>query len=289
MKKLVVLVGPPGSGKSTFAQECVGIGWIRINQDDQGKDHIRLFEEAVNLGKDIVVDRMGFSYHQRQRYIEFAKANGYHTEIVILYASHSICMERMSRRTNHPTIKDTETAKRVLAFFFSKYEPVEASEADLITKRGQSGYCHPAIICDLDGTLCNVKHRQHYVQREGKKDWNKFFLEMVNDTPNNNVLEILKRFSKDHDIVFCSGRPKEYEQLTIDWLYKHVTPHGFNTHLLMREAGDHRPDSIVKEIILDFDILTQWKPAFILDDRNQVVDMWRARGFECHQVAPGNF
>jgi hypothetical protein len=28
---------------------------------------------------------------------------------------------------------------------------------------------------------------------------------------------------------------------------------------------------------------------FVLDDRDQVVEMWRAMGLTCLQVAPGNF
>lgn len=289
MKKLVLLVGAPGAGKSTLSKKYVDEGYVRVNQDDQGKRHLALFDEAILSQKSIIVDRMGFTKQQRSRYLEIAKEHGYETEIIILYVPSSICLERAFKRTDHPTVKDQDTAKKAVHYFFSKYEKVEDNEADKITKLGQSGYGYPAIICDLDGTLCDVEHRQHFVRREGKKDWRGFFLGMVDDTPKKNVLEILKRFSKDHDIVFCSGRPKEYEQLTTEWLYRHLEGCGFSWHLFMREAGDHRPDSIVKEIILDFEILTQWKPTFVLDDRDQVVKMWRERGMECHQVAPGDF
>lgn len=292
MNKLTVLVGPPGSGKSTLSKTYEDLGYFRVNQDDQGKNHINLFLDAVMAGKDIVVDRMGFSKEQRSRYLTVAKEKGYETKIVILYVPQIVCFERISKRENHPTIKDHNDAKKAVSFFFSHYEKVEASEADEVVTMGHQSYRYPAIICDLDGTLCDVEHRRHFVQREGKKDWRQFFLEMKNDPPKRHILEILSRFSKDHRIVFCSGRPKEYQQITMDWLFDQISAlgdKGFGWELYMREAGDHRSDGIVKENILDFDILTQWQPAFILDDRNQVVDMWRARGFECLQVAPGDF
>ena len=71
-----------------------------------------------------------------------------------------------------------------------------------------------------------------------------------------------------------------------EWLKKNNLWFG---HLFMRSAGDHRQDDIVKEIILDFDILTQFKPEFAIDDRQQVVDMWRKRGIVCLQCAKGDF
>jgi hypothetical protein len=57
----------------------------------------------------------------------------------------------------------------------------------------------------------------------------------------------------------------------------------------MRSAGDMRKDSIVKEEIYRQEILGRYNVWFVLDDRNQVVDMWRLLGLRCLQVAPGNF
>jgi hypothetical protein len=261
-------------------------GYTRINQDDQGKDHMHVFDLAVIHDENIVVDRMGFSKQQRSRYLEIAKANGYQTEIQILYVPYATCLERAIKRTDHPTVKDEATARKAVSFFFSKYEKVEDNEADTIIKLGQNGTI-PAIICDLDGTLFDVEHRRHFVRGEGKKDWRRFFLEMVNDPVKSHVLDILEKFSDDYRTVFCSGRPKEYEKITRESLDRYISYDDWI--LLMREAGDHRSDAIVKEILLDFDILTQFKPFFILDDRDIVVKMWRDRGFECLQVAPGDF
>ena len=60
-------------------------------------------------------------------------------------------------------------------------------------------------------------------------------------------------------------------------------------HLYMRPRGDHRADYIAKEIILDFEILTRFTPLMFIDDRKQVVDLWRSRGYTCLACHEGDF
>ena len=64
----------------------------------------------------------------------------------------------------------------------------------------------------------------------------------------------------------------------------------------MRKDGDYRKDTIVKDELLtnvlkilnnEYEGIT-WNPI-IFEDRKQVVDMWRNKGFTCYQVAPGEF
>ena len=63
----------------------------------------------------------------------------------------------------------------------------------------------------------------------------------------------------------------------------------------MRKDGDYRSDIIVKDEMLT-SVLNRlnnskeitWNPI-IFEDRKQVVDMWRSKGFTCYQVSPGEF
>ena len=57
----------------------------------------------------------------------------------------------------------------------------------------------------------------------------------------------------------------------------------------MRLADDNRKDSIIKEEIYNKVIKPRYNIKLVLDDRNQVVDMWRDIGLPCFQVAPGDF
>ena len=57
----------------------------------------------------------------------------------------------------------------------------------------------------------------------------------------------------------------------------------------MRRTKDFRKDAIVKTELFEAHIRGQFEVLFVLDDRDQVVEMWRQMGFACLQVAPGNF
>jgi hypothetical protein len=74
--------------------------------------------------------------------------------------------------------------------------------------------------------------------------------------------------------------------LTEQWLAKHEVPYA---GLFMRPAGDSRKDSIVKRELFDRHVAATWAVRGVIDDRKQVVEMWRAIGLMCAQVAPGDF
>ena len=56
-----------------------------------------------------------------------------------------------------------------------------------------------------------------------------------------------------------------------------------------REQGDSRSDMIVKEEIFWNKIAPHFDVKLAVDDRDQVVEMWRRIGVECWQVNFGNF
>jgi len=298
MPRLTLLVGPPGSGKSTLAKEYCSLGGaVYINQDSQGKNHHNLFGVAIAEGKDVVVDRLNFSKGQRDRYLSLAKANGYSTHITVLHQPYKVCLERCLARQGHETIKDEDNARAALSMFFGKYERVQDNEADVVLRVWPEGDKPVAIICDLDGTLCKIDHRLHFVRREPgvKKDWKGFFDAMDGDDVNEWCARLLHMMGEKLQIVYCSGRPDDRRRQTRSWLEKRNL---FDLcygnldeqfHLYMRPRNDSRQDNIVKEIILDFEILTRFTPYFMIDDRKQVVDMWRARGFTCLHCAEGDF
>ena len=287
-KQLIVLVGPCGSGKSTLAKEYKDLGYEYINQDSQGKEHLNLFDLAILAGKNVIVDRMGFSKQQRERYISLAKTKEYKTKIIVLHESYKTCFDRMMLRQGHETIKDEKSARSALGMFFSKYERVQDVEADEVVRVWPPGPKALAAIFDLDGTLCNCEKRRHFVNKPKgeKKDWAGFFREISEDTLHLWCAEILKAFSYKYSIVLCSGRPDDYRKQTVEWLKKHGIVY---ENLFMRPRNDSRQDNITKEVILDFEILTRYTPYIMIDDRQQVVDMWRSRGYTCLQCDKGDF
>ena len=142
------------------------------------------------------------------------------------------------------------------------------------------------VVFDLDGTLCNIEHRLHFIQGP-KKDWPAFLRACVDDKPIWNLIKVcrLMSFNEDHVEVW-SGRSEDVRIETVNWLSRHGL--GIIDGLRMRKSGDYRQDCIVKGEWLDA-LPENERPDIVFDDRQQVVDMWRSRGILCCQVAPGDF
>lgn len=141
------------------------------------------------------------------------------------------------------------------------------------------------IIIDLDGTLSNATKRRKYVTSK-PKNFDKFYKNLIHDKPNMWCLDILNKFYPTHQIILVSGRPDTYERLTKQWLNQWNIRYD---ELLMRKEGDYRADWIVKKEIYNNHIADQIRIEFAIDDRQQVVDMWRRNGIVCLQCDDGKF
>ena len=141
------------------------------------------------------------------------------------------------------------------------------------------------IIFDIDGTIADCDHRRHFITN-GNDDWVAFRAQTKYDTPIQHVCDMAKQHVADGDLVmFVSARNNSERDITIkqiqDWI-------GIDDPLVfMRPDGDYRPDDVFKKdvLIIIRDILDS-DPDVVYDDRNKVVDMWRANGINCVQVVP---
>ena len=140
-----------------------------------------------------------------------------------------------------------------------------------------------AIIVDLDGTIANNDHRNAFEYHK-----------IPNDKPIEKIVDLVKMYSDfGHDIICVSGRNagnkedhKKFHRLTKQWLDDNNIP-WYSLH--MRDWNDYRKDDIVKEEIFWEKIADKYNVVLALDDRSQVVEMWRRIGVTCLQVAHGDF
>lgn len=133
MKRLVLMIGGQGSGKSTYCAERLK-GYTRISQDDQGKvGHREAFAEALEREDQfIVIDRMNHNRQQRGTYLLPAKRRGYATRIVWLTTDRNLCLKRAKARKNHPTLSPADAEDAVNWYFKALQVPSKKEADDLI-------------------------------------------------------------------------------------------------------------------------------------------------------------
>ena len=143
------------------------------------------------------------------------------------------------------------------------------------------------IIFDIDGTLADLNGREQFLHN-GQKDWDSFNAHMSEDLPNLPIVELYRALYETHryEIILVSGRQEQFRQITETWLSFHKIP--FDT-LLMRGNTDFRHDLEVKQDILK-SLQAQGKEILLtVEDRQSVVDMWRANGITCLQCTKGDY
>ncbi len=145
----------------------------------------------------------------------------------------------------------------------------------------------PTILFDIDGTIADIAHRRKCLDQD-KPDWRAFNNAMGDDTLNAPVVELYKTLwdSGKYDIILVSGRGEESRKITEQWLTWNEIPFD---RLLMRPLKDFRADTLIKEEILDQLRAEGKEILFTVDDRQQVVDMWRKNGITCLQCDVGDF
>ena len=143
-----------------------------------------------------------------------------------------------------------------------------------------------AVIFDVDGTLADCEHRRHFVSGK-KKNFDAFYDAMGDDTVKEDIRGLCNMYYMNTwHIIICTGRPESYRAITEKWLKDHGV---FYRELRMRpDERRYDPDYKIKQDMLN-EILTEREVIVAVDDRNQVVDMWRRNGITCLQVAEGSF
>lgn len=139
------------------------------------------------------------------------------------------------------------------------------------------------IICDLDGTLFDINHRLHFLE---KSQWDEFFEAVKDDTPNQWCVELLRGMQElGYNIIFVTGRNEITRTVTIEKINE-AGIHDFE--LYMRANKDRNPDFVAKKGIYKKQLAGR-SILFVIEDRGQVVQMWRRLGLTVLQCDEGRF
>lgn len=282
--------GLPGCGKSTWAEGMVrnhyGRGTaVRINRD--------LFRDMLHAGRDDVYDRKleglvttahratiaalmmsevpviicddtNFHNECEPAFRKLCEQFGYEfhlkdfTDVPV-----STCIQNDLKRTH--SVGEKVIKQMYARNLEPKYEPATVNP-DLPW----------AVIVDIDGTLAHMNGRSPY-------DYSKVHTDLVDEVVRDLVTDAVNRGDV---ILVVSGRDDNCKDVTEAWLDSSQVIYD---EIHMRVTGDKRKDSIVKSEIFDREIAPRYNIRYVLDDRNQVVEMWRQRGLKVLQVADGDF
>lgn len=300
MKKVKVLQGLPGSGKSTIAKNLVRENgdFVRVNKDDlrnmlyggvwKPEREQGVLETERNIAeyflvhehKSVIVDDTNLN----PRVIAFWKdavekwrgkgLTDLELEFDMVDTDVYTCVERdIERGTNG----GVSVGRHVIYQMALEHELMDSD-------------IH-YILCDIDGTIADLEHRRKYV-REQPKNWKKFYDEMGKDTLREEVwAKVEATAMQAHEagkrayVFLVSARPENYRAETEAWLER-VGVRDY-TALIMRRAGDSREDSIVKREILHKYFKDKSKIIKVFDDRPRVIRMWREEGLEVEDVGDG--
>lgn len=309
MKKLIILQGPPASGKSTWVKEytestkkkvvVVSRDAIRLasgsyNHDHEGdvtKEEQKQTKDAMRERVDIIInDATNLNPTHLPRWEKMAKEYGYEIEYKQFYVPFKEAVERDKNAD-----RDHHVGKTVIKMFYQRYFKEQYEEEMKKTvnhyRLEQDNTLPKAVICDLDGTLAWMQHRSPYDTKT--VDTDKIDPQLAS------LLNIL--MSAGIYVLFTSGREgtPECREKTMNWLkanldesaYSHPKFSGndFRFSLIMRKQKDYRGDEIVKKELFDNFIQPYYNVICAFDDRNKVVNMWREIGLLCCQVAEGDF
>lgn len=292
MKTILILKGLPASGKTTYAKKLLDEEkgkWKRLNKDElrmmlTNNHHTAANEkfvervrdimliEALKEGKHVIIDDTNLSGRPVARIEnvvqQYCKETGDKVKIEIkeMEATMDECLERDRQR-------EKKVGDAVIERMYRQHM--------LHNERGphyqpQDTTLPKAILCDLDGTLAILTRNPFNA------------MECATDTVNEPVAEIVRMYhGAGVTIILVSGREDHSRELTLNWLQQHAIP--FH-HLYMRKEKDHRKDAIIKKELYDMYIREKYFVQFVLDDRNQVVNLWRLElGLPCLQVNYGDF
>ena len=305
--KLIITRGLPGSGKTTWAREWVAADRLRrarVNRDTframlhdgvfikgdangAGTEKVILaardatISALLKLGLDVVCDDTNLPNRTVRDLRRLAAVAGADFEIRDMTdVPVEVCVERDAARER--TVGREVIERQWLRFVKGKPHPLpiadepEAGPAAVVPYTPKPG-TEPTVLVDIDGTVALMGNRSPYDDTR-----------VHEDRPNAPVIAAVRAMAAaGHTVVFCSGRTDTCRDATEKWLAEHVgVPYAA---LHMRVAGDSRKDSVVKAEIFDRHIRDHYNVIAVFDDRNQVVEMWRARGLTVLQVAEGNF
>jgi hypothetical protein len=130
----------------------------------------------------------------------------------------------------------------------------------------------PAIVCDVDGTVCDVRSIRYLVDRTLKTRNFASFHDQSLQCPANLAVKRILELSRHlgYATLMVTGRQEHWSFLTALWMKEHDIVYD---ELYMRRNSDMRPDTRLKASILQ-SLSGKYSVSLAIDDNPLTVPVW---------------
>lgn len=301
-----ILRGLPGSGKSSFARQCVlnGSLFSVIVSRDSFRDSLYQTREGLSNAQENLITKLvnktvvaaldaGFNVlvdatNLKAKYVrDLAKlSTGGAVVAYTMTTPLDVCIENdklRERTVGEAVIRD------MYSRFFQKGKLASVDIAQDAVHKQLPYVFDPlsplprAVIVDIDGTIAH---------NDGKRSFYDYS-KVLGDEPIEDVIDIIHSLSlAGFQPVFVTGRDDSCRELTRQWLAEKFSLKAATWPLYMRKTGDERKDRIIKDEIFEQEIAGRYSVVAVFDDRQAVCEMWQEKGlkvFRCGKIGEDNF
>lgn len=313
-QKIIICQGLPASGKSTWATAMVSKNpetYKRVCLDDlrkmlaspknmwsfkHGIDDVaitgmkEMARKILDKGYSLIVDNTNLNPKVIQEWINMADSLGIKYEFAKFTA---VPIEELVKRDS---LRVPAVGRKAIQMMYNAYKTVidadiknqvappkmpgtpenASSDDDLVTPVVPDPSLPSAIIVDMDGTLSLMNGRNPYDASTCDQD-----------LLNIQVFKTLCLYkAAGSKVLIVTARDGKYLEPTKRFLNKWEVPYD---DIFIRTENDSRKDRIVKRELFDAHIRGKYNVELVMDDRDQVVKLWRQLGLTTFQVAEGNF
>lgn len=285
--KVKILVGIPGSGKSTYCDEFLknNSNYLRVSRDsfrfmlrNQPFCHSSTEDLITNLidvtitksllkNRNLIIDNTNCKASYINHFIELVKHTA-DVEFEIFNVDKETCIQR---DLNRQKSVGKDVINKMALDFDNLIKTFDFTTRKMIGKRP---HIYPnfkselpnAVIIDIDGTVAITGDRSVYDQSK------------VNLDIDNIIVSELVEFHERNNrkIIFVSGRDSKCRKETESWLHDNEI---YFDELFMRKEGDNRKDTIIKTELYNKYIKDKYNVLCAIDDRLSVVtDTWNKLG-----------
>lgn len=292
-KQIILTIGVPASGKSTWAKNFVkeNTSYVKIERDDfrYGMKDVSIgdkqFENfitelqyksihtALNNKYDVIVSDTNCNLKYLKILLEEFK---YKADVTLKFFSEKleVCYERDANRERSVGKEIIDRMWKGYQEVYNYFETWQFPRQEFIYKPIETNYdLDYCIIVDLDGTLAHTNGKRGYY------DWKNVGM----DKKDLDIDYLISPFVNDVEIIFLTGRSKECENETRNWLNENCNLFSDDYILLMREPKDFRPSTVVKKELYENFVKDKFNVIFAIDDKEDICEMWRSLGIKALQ------